>query len=295
MLADYFKNPIDLDFKDVTFKELFEMFWKKKSADSISKSSQNAYLASFKAMSELHNRKINELRTKDFEDLFRNTSKNYPTMKKMKYCLNQMFDYAMAHDMIYKNYTEYIDLSSYTQKNPQSVKRDIFKTSEVKMLWNYKDDKYRGIVLMLIYTGVRVSELLDLKREDVHIEEQYIRIRASKTESGIRLVPLCDKILPLFKKWYDEGNEYLLFNLRGKHFTYRDYRDSYWDMFMKELNLEHHRPHDTRHTCASMLATAGVPENVQKKILGHKAEMSFTLKVYTQFEMSKLLEEINKI
>ena len=36
-----------------------------------------------------------------------------------------------------------------------------------------KDDKYYQIVLMLIYNSVRISELLDLKKENVHLEEQY--------------------------------------------------------------------------------------------------------------------------
>lgn len=294
LLADYLSNPIDLNYKKITFRELFEMYWKKK-LGTISKSSENAYLASFQAMHELHDRYIAELKTEDFEKMFQHSDKNYPTLRKMKYCLNQMFDYAEAHDMIYKNYTKYITLSSYHEKNPNSVKRDIFKTSEIKKIWKYKDGLYKSIVLILIYTGLRISELLDLKRCDVHIEERYIEVKQSKTESGIRLVPICDKILPLVKRWNDYKKEYLIFNTKGKKMNYKVYRESYWDSFMNELGLSQHRPHDTRHTCASLMASASVPENIQKKILGHKAYMSFTLKVYTKFEMGKLLEEINKI
>ena len=49
-----------------------------------------------------------------------------------------------------------------------------------------KDDKYYQIVLMLIYNSVRISELLDLKKENVHLEEQYFDVIDSKTENGIR-------------------------------------------------------------------------------------------------------------
>lgn len=45
-----------------------------------------------------------------------------------------------------------------------------------------KDDKYYQIVLMLIYNSVRISELLDLKKENVHLEEQYFDVIDSKTE-----------------------------------------------------------------------------------------------------------------
>ena len=57
-----------------------------------------------------------------------------------------------------------------------------------------KDDKYYQIVLMLIYTGVRISEMLDLKKENVHLKEQYFDVLASKTENGIRIVPIADKV-----------------------------------------------------------------------------------------------------
>ena len=46
---------------------------------------------------------------------------------------------------------------------------------------------------MLIYNGCRISEFLDLKKENVHLEEQYFDVIASKTENGLRKVPIADK------------------------------------------------------------------------------------------------------
>lgn len=79
---------------------------------------------------------------------------------------------------------------------------------------------------MLIYSGVRVSELLDLKCENVCIDEHYFKVVESKTDSGVRVVPIHERTYPIFKKWYDEGFEYLLHTPDGKHFTYRNYYDS---------------------------------------------------------------------
>lgn len=67
-----------------------------------------------------------------------------------------------------------------------------------------QEDKYYQIVLMLIYSGVRISEMLDLLKSDVHIEEQYFDVIDSKTENGIRKVPIADKVLPFFKAWYND-------------------------------------------------------------------------------------------
>ena len=73
-----------------------------------------------------------------------------------------------------------------------------------------RNNLYVQIVLMLIYSGVRVSELLDLKRENVHIDEHYFNVVESKTENGIRIVPIVDKTYSFFRKWHDDGCEYLL-------------------------------------------------------------------------------------
>lgn len=88
-------------------------------------------------------------------------------------------------------------------------------------------------------------------------------------------------------------SEYLLSTPEGKHFEYRNYYDSYWKPFMEEMNMEH-RPHDTRHTCISLLTAKGVDERIIKKIVGHKGQ-GVTQIVYTHFEIDELLEAINKI
>ena len=55
-----------------------------------------------------------------------------------------------------------------------------------------------------------------------------------------------------------------------------------------------HRPHDTRHTCVSLLTVAGVSDKVIKKIIGHKGQ-GVTEIVYTHFEIEELIDAINKI
>lgn len=62
-----------------------------------------------------------------------------------------------------------------------------------------KEDKWYQIALMLIYTGVRIGELLELEKKNVNLEEQYFDITKSKTDSGVRRVPIADCILPFSK------------------------------------------------------------------------------------------------
>ena len=49
-----------------------------------------------------------------------------------------------------------------------------------------REDKYYQIILILIYTGLRIDELLSLEKENVHLNERYLDIVKSKTKSGIR-------------------------------------------------------------------------------------------------------------
>ncbi len=167
---------------------------------------------------------------------------------------------------------------------------------KIKKIWEQKDDKYFQIILMLLYNGVRISELLDLKKENVHLEEQYFDVVKSKTESGIRKVPIADKVLPFYKAWYERNRdcEYLLHTEDGKHFLYRNYYDSYFVPFMKQLNIDR-TPHCCRHTCISMLAEAGVDQTIIKKIVGHSGAMTLTEKVYTHFDIKELVDAINQI
>ncbi len=157
-----------------------------------------------------------------------------------------------------------------------------------------RNNLYVQIVLMLIYSGVRVSELLDLKRENVHIDEHYFNVVESKTENGIRIVPIADKTYPFFRKWYDDGCEYLLHTPEGAHFDYRNYYDSYWMPVMELIGCSH-KPHDTRHTCISMLTEKEVSITMIKKIVGHSGAMSLTERVYTHVNVQELLRAINKI
>ena len=145
----------------------------------------------------------------------------------------------------------------------------------------------------MIYSGLRIGEFWNLKKEDVHLEERWFQVTESKTESGIREVPIAEKIVPFFEHWMQKESEYVFPNTKGNKHTDRVFRDSWWNPLMNELEMNH-RPHDTRHTCVSLLTEAGVDERIIKKIVGHKGQ-GVTEQVYTHLELPIKLEAINKI
>lgn len=294
MLAEYHQNPFDANASRTTFQDIYDL-WSKEKYPTISKSNVNGYTASYRACGTLYHIPFRDIKLNDLQNVIDTCGKNYPTLRKLKVLFNQLYDYAMKHDVCNKNYSEYVDVVKHKSKNPNKNERTKFEKSEVDRLWELKDDKYYQIILMLIYNGCRISEFLDLKKENVHLDEQYFDVIASKTENGIRKVPIADKVLPFYKAWYESSDcEYLLHTENNEHFLYRNYKDSYWFPLMEALGMKH-QPHDTRHTCISLLTEAHVEPTMIKKIVGHSGAMTLTERVYTHLDIEVLVAEINKI
>ena len=137
---------------------------------------------------------------------------------------------------------------------------------------------------------------MDLKKGNVHLDEHYFDVISSKTENGIRKVPIADNVLPFYKAWfeYNPECEYLIHTPDDKHFQYRNYYDSYFHPLMEQLKIDR-TPHCCRHAYISMLAEAGINQTIIKKIVGHSGAMTLTEKVYTHFDIKELVDAINRI
>ena len=294
MLAEFNQNPIDIKAAKITFQEVYER-WSKEKFPTISVSNVHGYEASFKVCSTLNNKPFKDIKLADLQFVVDTCGKNYPTLKKLKSLFSQLYDYAMKHDICNKDYAEFVDIIRYKDRNPDKRDRNKFTGEQIQRLWELAEDPYYQIVLMLIYNGCRISEFLDLRKEQVHLDEQYFDVIASKTDNGIRKVPIADKLLPFYKAWYEGSTcEYLLHTPDQKHFDYRNYYDSYFTPLMEQLGYTQ-TPHCTRHTCISLLAEAHVDQTMIKKIVGHSGAMTLTERVYTHLDISALVDAINRI
>ena len=183
--------------------------------------------------------------------------------KAAKMTFEDVYEFALKNDICNKDYSTFVEIAQYKDRNPNKHTRTKFTKEEVAKVWTMKEDKYYQIILMLLYNGTRISEFLDLKKENVHLEEQYFDC------------------------------EYLLHTEDGKRFLYRNYYDSYWTPLVEQIGIDR-TPHCTRHTCISMLSEAGVQDTTIKKIVGHSGAMTLTEKVYTHLDMQVLVDAINK-
>lgn len=173
--------------------------------------------------------------------------------------------------------------------------KEIFSLEEISILWRYKENPYYQMILILIYTGVRIGELLSLKKENVYLDKQYFIVIKSKTQNGVRKVPIADNILPFFQKWINTSKiDFVFTTLDNKTLTYSNYRDSYFDPIMQYHNFSY-TPHCCRHTFISLMMQAGVNHTIIKQIVGHKRVMSITESIYTHFTNENLIDAVNKI
>ena len=305
-LSEYNTNPYDLDANKITFAEVYDK-WSDKKFEEISPSNVNGYKASYKSCEALYDMKFADIKLAHLQGVVDNAGKNHPTLKKLKSLFSQMFDYAVMNEIIPKDrhIVEYVDIG----KGEKSTKHYRFTDAEVDALWRWADgNDYVQVILMLIYSGVRPSELFNAKCTDVDLKERYFSIEKGKNVNATRKVPIHDRTYPFFENWMSKGNEYLITNLSGGKFQFDtnhgSYTESFWIPVLTDIGIlqyknekgetVEHLPHDTRHTFASMWAEKKLDEAMRRKIQGHSGKGIGEI-VYTHYEFEKLKEELNKL
>lgn len=289
-LAEYNKDPYSIDGRNVTLKEMIDRFMEDQKP-KVAESTYSNYTVYANALSALHDIPIADLKLAYLQNYFDSCGFTYIKMYMAKQFLSQVFQYAMRFEVVSKNYASLVDVAKH-KEGYIPHKKEVFKPDEIELLWNIsKTDDTAKTAIMMLYTGVRVSEMLDLKEEDVDLDRQCFYIRQSKTAAGVRTVPIADRILPLFEYW-KTGKEYLVM-LMNVHQDRRSFTKYRWDKLMKRLNMEH-TCHETRHTFISMMANKGIDERITKSIVGH-AGGSITENVYTHIDLQPMLDAVNKL
>lgn len=153
-----------------------------------------------------------------------------------------------------------------------------FTEEEIQTLCENANEKAVKYVLILIYTGMRPTELILLETENIYLADRYM-IGGIKTEAGKhRAIPITDRIYESIEDLYTPDNKMFMTNVDGP-LNYDKFKGRCRNPIMVKLDMQHYQ-HDGRHTCATLLDNADVNKTVIKKILGH-AGTGTTEKVYT--------------
>lgn len=289
-LANYNDNPYDINLNDITLKEILDRFMENKKG-KVEKSSLKSYRVWYNYLRPLYSKRMKDIRTFELQNFINSLSHlSTGSLKLVKSFIRMLFKDAMEMDIISKDYSEYIKLPKYKKV----IERKIFTEEEIALLWdNIKVLEYADTILILIYTGMRINELLKLKKKNVNLENNTIT-GGSKTDAGKnRIIPIHPKILPLIIKRMGNKTEYLIPNRTGRnYYEYNNFRQNEFVKIMEQLGIEH-TIHDTRHTFATMISDVSDNENAITGIIGH-TNINMTKK-YTHTNIEKMRKEMEKI
>ena len=262
----------------ITLRQLFNE-WLPIHSQSISASAVKSYHISFKHISNIANMPITNIHFQHLQNVINSMhvkGLSYSSCKKVRTLLNQLFNYAIIKDYPITNYSQHLNLGP----NIPTIKRRIFTRQQINKLWAI-DTSYSQMILILLYTGLRIGELLNLRRQDIYRRSAYLIVRHAKTKAGEgRIIPLHHRIIPIIEQLYTNIDDYLF------TISYTTFRKHFQDI-MKQLNCKH-TIHDTRHTFASLLDVVA-PPNALRSLLGHK-QGDITTRVYTH----KTIRELRK-
>lgn len=305
-LVDYNRDPYSMH-QDTTFAEVYEA-WSLSKFEKISESNVSGYKASFNHCASIHNKAMKDIKLCHLQAIIDGSGKNYPTLKKIKSFMVQVFDYAVGQEIISKdhNKTEYIDIG----KAKKSTLHFKFSHKEIDSLWAWSEkNDYVQMILMMIYSGARPGEFLSLAKSDVNLENGVIYITDGKKDNTKRIVPIYDRTLPFYKNWMSkkgEGN--LITKHNGTNFdlqkNHGQFVESYWNPVLSEIGIleykndfgekKEHQPHDTRHTFTSLWTEKRLSEPFRRKIQGHSGQ-GIGEQVYTHIDIELLKDELNKL
>lgn len=291
-LFDYQKNPYTLEASTATFADVFEM-WKAKKYPDIAKKSQGSYNSAFALSKELHNMKMRDIRTTHLDHIMQTTKTGYGMQVLTKTLWGQIFKYAIEHDIVQKNYAEFIK----TRDKDPGTKRTAIPPEHIAKIWEAVDegDSTAEIVMIYIYTGLRLSELLEIPKSNVDLEARMM-IGGKKTAAGKdRKIPIHKCIMPFIEKRMKADGEWLIpgnGKRSSKPMGNQGFSNAF-DALMQKLELPAYTPHYTRHTFATMTRTAGIEEDLRKLLMGH-ANGDITDR-YTHHPDEMLIEAIDKV
>lgn len=214
---------------------------------------------------------------------------------------NGIFDYAIAQRDIPYNPALSVKLPKGLKKGKRTAPSDEIIDA---VILGASDMEFGFIPFFLLCTGVRRSEALQRKKADLDTQSWELQIPKSKTQAGVRTVPIIEPLREPLLQWMAAHPgpwlfPYIPYNGRSGTFM----SDRNWETAWLRYCEEHGwvdsdgKPtlgaHNLRHGTATLLYEAGVDVYTAQHILGH-ANVSTTLEIYTDLRKGHERKNVGK-
>ena len=245
-------------------------------------------LAAVKKFKPLWNRKYAAIKLHDFQQIIYNTEGKKTKIVDMRNLIIKLDEYALGQDIITKGYGSLLKI----EYEETIDKRSPYTYDVIEKIWQHEGELIADILLILLYTGMRIEELLILKTININLKDKYL-MGGLKTEAGKnRLIPLHHEILPIIERYYQQSNEFLFITNNNQRLYYNKY-NSMFSTFMQTINADY-CTHETRYTFRSELDRLGANTRCIDLIMGHQTGNTGN-KVYNQKTIEELQETIELI
>ena len=251
----------------------------------------------------------------------------YNTICNSKRSLKAMFYMAVQDDCLRKNPC---DFPINEVINDDTVPKVPLTPAQEKELLDFMQSdpvyaKYYDEVVILLETGLRISELCGLTPADLNFEKRFVNvdhqllrstedgyyIEAPKTDSGYRQVPMSAAAYKAFQRVLHrrkDGKGVVVDGYKGFLFLNRDglpkvavHYDAMFQCLAKKFNKFHKEPlpevmtpHTMRHTFCTRMANAGMNPKALQYIMGH-ANIVMTLNYYAHATFHSAQEEMERL
>jgi len=300
-ISRYFSMPTSDD-QYITLEQLFERWKETRAYTEISKSTQDNYSAAYKFFAQFHKTQFIKLRTVHFQravDLAESSGRSRSTMAKIKTVAGILSEYAFSEDIVGKTYYKTVRIP----KDPRKKEIQTFSELEIAKLFKRSSDPIANTILILIYTGMRISELLTLVKANVDTKNMLI-VGGVKTDAGKdRIIPIHKKIQPIILRRYEESEIYLIDHSKEvgskKSGTKRTIRAPYhYEHYCKlyyqaldSLGIRRLTPHKARHTFFTRMSERCKDKKAMALVGGH-ADPNFSEKIYVHPDIERLRKAI---
>lgn len=284
-LSEFNRNLLDAPAKIATFTDIYHAFFKAKFEESkkqLSPRSRIDYSSAYKNVPSLHGLAFSSIRKSHMQKALDECTLGYSSLSNIKKLYTQMYKYALENDIVEKDYARFVNIN---QEN-DIEKGEPFTQEDIDKLWRNQKDPAARIVLMMIYSGFRISAYETL---EVNLEEQYFK-GGIKTRSGKnRIVPFHRAIAP-FAAEFNPGT-----------FCGAAFRKHQFYPLLRKLNMlysdsgKKHTPHDCRHTFSWLCDKYRVDDFSKHLLMGHSLGKDVEKSVYGHRTVEELRSEINKI
>lgn len=207
--------------------------------------------------------------------------------------LRSFYKYCYQKKYCSQNVT--VDIQPIKQKQ---VERAYLSEEEVNAIIAAIEHRLIKLVVQtLYYTGMRISECLGLKMEDVNFEKKYIHVVNGKGGKD-RIIPLNQKLTDLLleykRNWRPEVGSDLFFCTEASGGLNRNYVNKILQRTLQEINCDRKiTAHTFRHSFASSLLKNNVDIVKIQKLLGHTSLV--TTSIYTHTNLNELEEAVNQL